>query len=87
MYIYVKCLYIFFVYIFCISILVLFCLVLLISLKIILKQNVILDVHLELEDKIAKFMCVEEALIYSYGFSTIASAIPAYSKRGDVIFW
>jgi 7-keto-8-aminopelargonate synthetase-like enzyme len=25
--------------------------------------------------------------MYAYGFSTIASAIPAYSKRGDVIFW
>jgi hypothetical protein len=31
-------------------------------------------------------MELEEALIYSYGFSTIASAIPAYAKRGDVIF-
>ncbi|XP_015776799.1 PREDICTED: serine palmitoyltransferase 1-like [Acropora digitifera] len=28
----------------------------------------------------------EEAILYSYGFSTIASAIPAYSKRGDVVF-
>ena len=49
-------------------------------------DNLFSDVHLDLEDKIAKFMGVEEALIYSYGFSTIASAIPAYSKRGDVIF-
>ena len=24
--------------------------------------------------------------MYSYGFATIASAIPAYAKRGDVIF-
>ena len=31
-------------------------------------------------------MGVEEAIIYSYGFATVASAIPAYSKRGDVIF-
>lgn len=45
-----------------------------------------IDVHLELEDKLAKFFKVEEGIIYSYGFSTIASAIPAYSKRGDVIF-
>ena len=44
------------------------------------------DVHLELEDKLAKFMKCEEAILYSYGFATIASAIPAYSKRGDVIF-
>lgn len=45
------------------------------------------DVHLELEERIAQFLGVEEAIIYSYGFATIASAIPAYSKRGDVIFW
>lgn len=45
-----------------------------------------MDVHLELEDRLAKFMNTEEAILYSYGFSTIASAIPAYSKRGDVIF-
>lgn len=44
------------------------------------------DVHLELEEKIAKFMQQEEAVVYSYGFSTMASAIPAYSKRTDVIF-
>ncbi|CAM9125171.1 unnamed protein product, partial [Lampetra planeri] len=44
------------------------------------------DVHLELESRLAKFMRTEEAIIYSYGFATIASAIPAYSKRGDIIF-
>ena len=44
------------------------------------------DVHLELEQRLAKFFNVEDGIIYSYGFSTIASAIPAYSKRGDVIF-
>ncbi|CAB1319065.1 unnamed protein product [Coregonus sp. 'balchen'] len=44
------------------------------------------DVHLELEDRLAKFMKTEEAIIYSYGFATIASAIPAYSKRGDIVF-
>ena len=42
--------------------------------------------HLELEQRLATFMGAEEALIYSYGFATIASAIPAYSKRGDIIF-
>ncbi|KAM6469925.1 serine palmitoyltransferase 1 isoform 2-T2 [Liasis olivaceus] len=31
-------------------------------------------------------MKTEEAIIYSYGFATIASAIPAYSKRGDILF-
>jgi serine palmitoyltransferase len=44
------------------------------------------DVHLRLEDKLEQFMKTEEAILYSYGFATIASAIPAYSKRGDVIF-
>jgi serine palmitoyltransferase len=44
------------------------------------------DVHLELEDRLAKFMDQEEAVVYSYAFSTIASAIPAYSKRTDLIF-
>ncbi|KAJ8338710.1 hypothetical protein SKAU_G00354960 [Synaphobranchus kaupii] len=44
------------------------------------------DVHLELEDRLAKFTRTEEAIIYSYGFATIASAIPAYSKRGDIVF-
>ena len=49
--------------------------------------SLFLDVHLELEERLAKFMRTEEAILYSYGFSTIASVIPAYSKRGDVIFW
>lgn len=44
------------------------------------------DVHLELEERLAKFMEVEEAVVYSYGFSTIASAIPAYSKQKDICF-
>merc|ERR1712142_98511 len=43
------------------------------------------DVHLELETRLAQFMQVEEAILYSYGFATIASAIPAYAKRGDII--
>ena len=44
------------------------------------------DVHLELEERLAKFMDQEEAVVYSYAFSTVASAIPAYSKRSDIIF-
>ncbi|XP_061119549.1 serine palmitoyltransferase 1 [Conger conger] len=44
------------------------------------------DVHLELEERLARFMRTEEAIIYSYGFATVASAIPAYSKRGDIVF-
>lgn len=45
-----------------------------------------LDVHLELEERLAKFMQCEESCVYSYGFSTIASAIPSYCKRGDLVF-
>lgn len=45
-----------------------------------------IDVHLELEERLAKFLQVEETCVYSYGFSTIASAIPSYSKKNDIIF-
>ncbi|VDO79313.1 unnamed protein product [Soboliphyme baturini] len=45
-----------------------------------------MDVHLELEKRIAQFLNCEESVLYSYGFPTIASVIPAYAKRGDVIF-
>jgi serine palmitoyltransferase len=45
-----------------------------------------IDVHLELEERLAKFMDQEESIVYSYAFSTVASAIPAYSKRNDIIF-
>jgi len=44
------------------------------------------DLHLELEERLAQFMGTEEAIIYSYGFVTVASAIPAYCKRNDLIF-
>lgn len=43
-------------------------------------------VHLQLEQEIAKFMGAEEAILYSYGYSAISSAIPAYAKVNDVIF-
>jgi len=45
-----------------------------------------IDVHLNLEKRIAEMMQCEKAIIYSYGFATVASAIPAYSKRGDILF-
>jgi serine palmitoyltransferase len=48
--------------------------------------NSTVDINLDFETRLAQFMQIEEAAIYSYGFSTIASAIPAYAKRGDVIF-
>ncbi|KAJ8713730.1 hypothetical protein PYW07_014100 [Mythimna separata] len=45
-----------------------------------------IDVHLDLEERLAKFLEVEETCVYSYGFSTIASAIPSYAKKKDIIF-
>lgn len=43
------------------------------------------DVHLELESQLAKFMKTDEAILYASGFNTVASAIPAFLKRGDLI--
>ncbi|KAJ2951391.1 hypothetical protein O0L34_g13534 [Tuta absoluta] len=45
-----------------------------------------MDVHLELEARLAKFLKVEDTCVYSYGFSTIATVIPAYAKKNDIIF-
>lgn len=43
------------------------------------------DVHMELERDIASFLGTESCIIYSQGFSTISSVIPAFAKRGDII--
>lgn len=43
------------------------------------------DVHLQLERDIAEFLGTEASILYSQGFSTISSVIPAFCKRGDVI--
>lgn len=43
------------------------------------------DVHMALENDIARFLGTEKAIIYAQGFSTISSVIPAFSKRGDII--
>ncbi|KAI0089431.1 serine palmitoyltransferase [Irpex rosettiformis] len=43
------------------------------------------DVHMKLEEDIADFLGTEAAIIYSQGFSTISSVIPAFCKRGDII--
>ena len=43
------------------------------------------DVHMDLENDIADFLGAEAAILYSQGFSTISSVIPAFCKRGDVI--
>lgn len=44
------------------------------------------DVHVYLEEKLAAYFGAEQAVLYSYGFSTLASAVPAYAKKGDIIF-
>jgi serine palmitoyltransferase len=44
-----------------------------------------IDVHLRLEQEIANFMGTEEAIAYSDGSSAITSAVPAFSKKGDLL--
>lgn len=44
-----------------------------------------LDVHQTLERDLADFLGAEAAIIYSQGFSTVSSVIPAFCKRGDII--
>ena len=49
--------------------------------------DMLTDVHLELEKKFAEFLHYDKAVLYSLGYSTISSAILAYSIRNDTIFW
>jgi serine palmitoyltransferase len=44
-----------------------------------------IDVHINCEEEIAKFMGVEHAILYSYDVATPSSVIPAFSKGGDLI--
>lgn len=44
-----------------------------------------IDVHLDCEARIAKFLRTPDSILYSYGLSTMFSAIPAFSKKGDII--
>lgn len=43
------------------------------------------DVHLELEHRLAKFMGTQEAILYSYDLATVPSIIPAFANRKDLI--
>ena len=43
------------------------------------------DMHMKVEASLAKFLRKDAAIVYSQGFSTISSVIPAFCKRGDVI--
>ncbi|XP_065905066.1 serine palmitoyltransferase 1-like isoform X2 [Dysidea avara] len=45
-----------------------------------------IDIHLDFEKKLAEFLHYEEAVLYSFGYATTSSAIPAYSTRNDTIF-
>lgn len=41
--------------------------------------------HIELESCISKTLNMDASIVYSQGFSSISSVIPAFSKKGDVI--
>eukprot|EP00262_Sarcandra_glabra_P018105 TRINITY_DN6415_c0_g1_i2.p1 TRINITY_DN6415_c0_g1~~TRINITY_DN6415_c0_g1_i2.p1 ORF type:complete len:394 (+),score=67.90 TRINITY_DN6415_c0_g1_i2:404-1585(+) len=44
-----------------------------------------IDVHLDCEARIAKFLGTPDSILYSFGISTIFSTIPAFCKKGDLI--
>ncbi|XWS11629.1 hypothetical protein CRYUN_Cryun37aG0015000 [Craigia yunnanensis] len=44
-----------------------------------------IDVHLDCEARIAKFLGTPDSILYSYGLSTMFSAIPCFCKKGDMI--
>ncbi|KAG6752845.1 hypothetical protein POTOM_042884 [Populus tomentosa] len=44
-----------------------------------------IDVHLDCETRIAKFLGTPDSIIYSYGLSTLFSTIPCFCKKGDII--
>jgi serine palmitoyltransferase len=43
------------------------------------------DVHLSLEERMARFMGVEDATLYAYDAATVSSVIPCFCKKGDRI--
>jgi len=47
--------------------------------------NGTIDAHLDLEKRIRDFLGAVDCCIYSYGFATVSSAIPAFSGRGDIL--
>ena len=44
-----------------------------------------IDVHLQLEESIAKFTGSDQAILYSDGASAVSSTIAAFAKRGDLL--
>ena len=45
-----------------------------------------LDVHLELEAALATFLGTEQAIVYSFGIATISSVVPAFVRKGDLLY-
>ena len=43
------------------------------------------DVHLSLEERMARFMGVDGAVLYAYDAATASSVIPSFCKKGDQI--
>lgn len=44
-----------------------------------------MDVHLQLERDLANFYGTEEAIVFSSGYATASSTLPAFAKRGDFL--
>ncbi|KAK9807535.1 hypothetical protein WJX72_001902 [[Myrmecia] bisecta] len=44
-----------------------------------------IDVHLDLEEKLARFMGTEETILYSYDLATVPSILPAFANAKDLI--
>lgn len=44
-----------------------------------------IDVHLQLEERLARFMGTEEAILYSYDLATLPSILPAFASKKDLI--
>ena len=49
--------------------------------------NGTLDIHEELEHRLAKFVGKEEAIIYSTGFQVNLGVVSCVTGRGDYILW
>jgi serine palmitoyltransferase len=46
-----------------------------------------IDVHMDLERDISRFLGTEDTILYAQDYAAISSVIPAFSKRGDYIVW
>ncbi|EIE21834.1 PLP-dependent transferase, partial [Coccomyxa subellipsoidea C-169] len=44
-----------------------------------------IDVHLDLEERLARFMGTQESIIYAYDLATIPSVLPAFANTKDLI--